>query len=434
MSERQYKFDTLQVHAGQEPDSAVGARAVPIYQTTSFVFKDFEQARIISSVEEFGFDYTRITNPTNEVLENRIAVLEGGSGALSVASGSAATATAILNITHAGDEIVAAKTLYGGSFNLFQNTLPKHGVKTVFVDPADPENFRKAITANTKALFIETIGNPDINIIDFEKVARIAEENNIPLIVDNTFGTPFLFRPFDYGANIIVHSATKYIGGHGNSIGGLIVDGGNFNWANGKFPDFTTPDSSYSGFVFWDKWGNYPGAGNIAYIIKARLHYLRDFGASLSPFNAFLLLQGLETLSFRITRQVESARIIAEYLEAHPQVEWVSYPGLKSSPYYDLAKKYLPKGPGAILSFGLKGGFDRAKKFIESLKLFSFLANVGDSKSLVVHPATVTHGQLTEAEQRLAGVKPEQVRFSIGTEDIEDLLWDIEQAFTAISR
>jgi len=432
MSERQYKFDTLQVHAGQEPDSAVGARAVPIYQTTSFVFKDFEQAKLISSVEEFGFDYTRITNPTNEVLENRIAILEGGSGALSVASGSAATVTAILNITHAGDEIVAAKTLYGGSFNLFQNTLPKHGVHTTLVDPADPENFRKAITDKTKAIFIETIGNPDINIIDFEKVARIAEENQIPLIVDNTFGTPFLFRPFDYGANIIVHSATKYIGGHGNSIGGLIVDGGNFNWANGKFPDFTTPDSAYSGFVFWDKWGNYPGAGNIAFIIKARLHYLRDFGASLSPFNAFLLLQGLETLSFRITRQVASAQIIAEYLEKHPAVEWVSYPGLKSSPYHELAKKYLPKGPGAILSFGVKGGFEQAKKFIESLKLFSFLANVGDSKSLVVHPATVTHGQLTEAEQRLAGVKPEQIRFSIGTEDVDDLLWDIEQAFKSL--
>jgi len=434
MSERQYKFDTLQVHAGQEPDSAVGARAVPIYQTTSFVFKDFEQAKLISSVEEFGFDYTRITNPTNEVLENRIAILEGGSGALSVASGSAATVTAILNITHAGDEIVAAKTLYGGSFNLFQNTLPKHGVHTTLVDPADPENFRKAITDKTKAIFIETIGNPDINIIDFEKVARIAEENQIPLIVDNTFGTPFLFRPFDYGANIIVHSATKYIGGHGNSIGGLIVDGGNFNWANGKFPDFTTPDSAYSGFVFWDKWGNYPGAGNIAFIIKARLHYLRDFGASLSPFNAFLLLQGLETLSFRITRQVASAQIIAEYLEKHPAVEWVSYPGLKSSPYHELAKKYLPKGPGAILSFGVKGGFEQAKKFIESLKLFSFLANVGDSKSLVVHPATVTHGQLTEAEQRLAGVKPEQIRFSIGTEDVDDLLWDIEQAFKSIKK
>ncbi len=430
MSERKLHFDTLQVHAGQVPDPVTGARAVPIYQTTSFVFKNFEQARLISSVEEFGFDYSRITNPTCEVLENRIAALEGGTGALAVASGSAATAYAILNITHTGDEIVAAKTLYGGSFNLFQNTLPKHGVKTRLVDPVDPENFRRAINEKTKAIFIETIGNPDINIIDFEKVARIAAEHGIPLIVDNTFGTPYLFKPFDHGANIIVHSATKYIGGHGTSIGGLIVDGGNFDWAkSGKFPDFTTPDPAYSGFIHWDRWGNYPGVGNIAYIIKVRLHYLRDFGACMSPFNAFLFLQGIETLSFRVARQVASAQRIAEYLAAHPEVAWINYPGLKTSPYYALAKKYLPKGPGAILAFGVKGGFARAKKFIESMKVFSFLANVGDSKSLVVHPATVTHGQLTEAEQRLAGVKPEQIRFSIGTENVDDLLWDIGQAF-----
>lgn len=430
MSERKLHFDTLQVHAGQVPDPVTGARAVPIYQTTSFVFKNFEQARLISSVEEFGFDYSRITNPTCEVLENRIAALEGGTGALAVASGSAATAYAILNITHTGDEIVAAKTLYGGSFNLFQNTLPRHGVKTRLVDPVDPENFRRAINEKTKAIFIETIGNPDINIIDFEKVARIAAEHGIPLIVDNTFGTPYLFKPFDHGANIIVHSATKYIGGHGTSIGGLIVDGGNFDWSkSGKFPDFTTPDPAYSGFIHWDRWGNYPGVGNIAYIIKVRLHYLRDFGACMSPFNAFLFLQGIETLSFRVARQVASAQRIAEYLAAHPEVAWINYPGLKTSPYYALAKKYLPKGPGAILAFGVKGGFARAKKFIESMKVFSFLANVGDSKSLVVHPATVTHGQLTEAEQRLAGVKPEQIRFSIGTENVDDLLWDIGQAF-----
>ena len=435
MSARKLHFDTLQIHAGHVPDPATGACAVPIYQTTSFVFKNFEQAKAISSMEEFGFDYTRITNPTNEVLENRIAALEGGSGALSVASGSAATAYSLLNITHVGEEIVAAKTLYGGSFNLFKNTLPKHGVTTHLVDPADPENFQRAINDKTRAIFIETIGNPDINIIDFEKVAAIAHENGIPLIVDNTFGTPYLFRPFDYGANIIVHSATKYIGGHGNSIGGLIVDGGNFDWSkSGKFPDFTTPDSSYGGLVHWDRWGNYPGLGNIAYIIKARLHYLRDLGACLSPFNAFLLLQGLETLSFRITRQVESAQRIAEFLETHPQVVWVNYPGLKSSPHHALAKKDLPKGPGAILTFGIKGGLPQVQKFIESLKLFSFLANVGDSKSLVVHPATVTHGQLTEAEQRLAGVKPEQIRFSVGTENIEDLLWDIGQAFETVAR
>ena len=429
MSERTFHFDTLQLHSGQTPDPVTGSRAVPIYQTTSFVFKNFEQAKAISSVEEFGFDYTRITNPTNEVLENRIAALEGGSGALSVASGSAATAYSVLNILHSGHEIVAAKTLYGGSFSLFKNTLPKHGIRTRLVDPADPENFRRAINGRTRAIFIETIGNPDINIIDFEAVAQIAQEAGIPLIVDNTFGTPFLFRPFDYGANVVVHSATKYIGGHGTSIGGLIVDGGNFNWANGKFPDFTTPDPAYSGFVHWDRWGNYPGAGNIAYIIKARLHYLRDLGACMSPFNAFLFLQGLETLSFRIARQVESAQKIAEFLDRHEDVTWVSYPGLKDSPYNALARKYLPKGPGAILAFGIRGGFERAKKFIENLKLFSFLANVGDSKSLVVHPATVTHGQLNETEQLLAGVKPEQIRLSVGTEHLDDLLWDLGQAF-----
>lgn len=423
MSDRQLGFSTLQLHAGQEPDPTTGARAVPIYQTTSFVFKDFAAAKAISSAEASGYDYSRIINPTNEVLENRIAALEGGVGALAVASGSAATATSILNITHAGDEIVSAKTLYGGSFNLFVNTLPKHGIKTTLVDPIDPENFRRAITERTKALFVETIGNPDINIIDFEAVARIAEENAIPLIIDNTFGTPYLFRPFDYGANISVHSATKYIGGHGTSIGGLIVDGGNFNWGSGKFPDFTTPDPAYSNFIHWEKWGEQ------AFIVKARLHYLRDLGACLSPFNAFLFLQGLETLSLRLERQVGSTQRIAEYLEASPYVDWVNYPGLKSSPYHALAQKYLPKGPGGILTFGIKGGFEQAKTFIESLKIFSFLANVGDSKSLVVHPATVTHGQLTEAEQRLAGVKPEQIRFSIGTEDLDDLLWDITQAF-----
>jgi O-acetylhomoserine (thiol)-lyase len=428
MTDRQLGFDTLQLHAGHTPDGAVRARAVPIYQTTSFVFENFEQAKAISSVEEFGFDYTRITNPTNEVLEQRIAALEGGSGALSLASGSAATAYSVLNITHAGDELVAAKTLYGGSFNLFQNTLPKHGVKTHLVDGADPENFRRAINDRTRAIFIETIGNPDINVLDFEAIARIAEESGIPLIVDNTFGTPYLFRPFDYGANISVHSATKYIGGHGTSIGGLIVDGGNFNWANGKFPDFTTPDPSYGGFVHWDKWRDVPEAGNIAYIIKVRLHYLRDLGAAMSPFNAFLFIQGLETLSLRMRRQVASAQRIAEHLEAHPGVDWVSYPGLESSPHHALAQRYLPRGAGAILTFGIRGGLERARRFIEALTIFSFLANVGDSKSLVVHPATVTHAQLTEPELLLAGVKPEQIRLSIGTEDLDDLLWDLDQA------
>ena len=431
---RQLGFDTLQLHAGQEPDGAVRARAVPIYQTTSFVFEDFDQAAAVSAVETFGFDYTRITNPTNEVLENRITALEGGSGALSVASGSAATAYSVLNITHAGDELVAAKTLYGGSFNLFQNTLPKHGVTTRLVDPLDIDNFRRAINDHTKAIFIETIGNPDINIIDFEAVASVAEHAGVPLIVDNTFATPYLFRPFNYGANVVVHSATKYLGGHGTSIGGLIVDGGNFNWANGKFPDFTTPDPAYNGFVHWDKWGDYPDAGNIAYIVKLRLQYLRDYGAALSPFNAFLFLQGIETLSLRLERQVSSTQHIAEFLAARPEVSWVNYPGLPSSPYHALAQKYLPRGPGAILTFGVHGGLPVARRLIEALKIFSFLANVGDSKSLVVHPATVTHGQLTEAEQLLAGVRPEQIRLSIGTEDVADLLWDLDQALATSRR
>jgi len=416
-------FDTLQLHAGQVPDPTTGARAVPIYQSTSFVFKDFAQAQAISSAEADGFDYSRIANPTNEVLESRIAALEGGSAALAVASGSAATAYAILNITHAGDDIVAAKTLYGGSFNLFKNTLPRHGVNTRLVDPSDPDNFRRALGERTRAIFVETIGNPDINVLDFDAIAAVAQEAGIPLIVDNTFATPYLFRPFDHGANVVVHSATKYIGGHGTTLGGLIVDGGNFDWGNGKFPGFTEPDPAYSGFVHWDKWGK------SAFVTKARLHYLRDFGACLSPFNAFLLLQGIETLSLRVARQVESAQKIAEFLEQSPEVEWVAYPGLASSPYHALATRYLPKGAGGILTFGIRGGLERAKRFIEALEVFSFLANVGDSKSLVVHPATVTHGQLTEAEQRLAGVKPEQIRLSVGTEDFQDLLWDLEQAF-----
>lgn len=418
-------FDTLQLHAGQVPDPTTGARAVPIYQSTSFVFKDFAQAQAISSAEADGFDYSRIANPTNDVLENRIAALEGGSAALAVASGSAATAYAILNITHAGDDIVAAKTLYGGSFNLFKNTLPRHGVETHLVDPSDPDNFRRAIGERTRAIFVETIGNPDINVLDFDAIAAVAHEAGIPLIVDNTFATPYLFRPFDHGANVVVHSATKYIGGHGTTLGGLIVDGGNFDWGNGKFPGFTEPDPAYGGFVHWEKWGK------SAFVTKARLHYLRDFGACLSPFNAFLLLQGIETLSLRLARQVESAQKIAEFLEQSSEVEWVAYPGLTSSPYHELAARYLPKGAGGILTFGIRGGLERAKRFIEALEVFSFLANVGDSKSLVVHPATVTHGQLTEAEQRLAGVKPEQIRLSVGTEDLQDLLWDLEQAFTA---
>lgn len=429
MSERKFGFNTQQLHAGHVPDSAHRARAVPIYQSTSFVFKDFASAKAINTVDELDYEYSRTGNPTCEVLEVRVAALEGGSASLALSSGAAAITYSILNIAKTGDEIIAANTLYGGSFSLLAHTLPKHEITTKLVNPDNPENFRKAINNLTRAIFIETIGNPGVNIVDVEAVARIAEENGIPLIVDNTFATPYLFRPFDYGANIVVHSATKYIGGHGNSIGGLIVDGGNFNWANGKYPDFTTPDPAYNGLVHWERWGNYPGIGNFAFVMKARLQYLRDMGGCLSPFNAFLLLQGLETLSFRIERQVSNAQRIAEYLESHADVAWVNYPGLKSSPYHKLAEIYLPKGAGAILSFGIKGGVARVEKFVEAVKIFSFLANVGDSKSLIVHPTTVTHTQLNEEQQLHVGIRPEMIRLSIGTEDVDDLIWDLEQAF-----
>ncbi len=431
MSEREFGFDTQQLHAGQVLDTAHRARAVPIYQSTSFVFKDFASAKAINTIDEFGYEYSRTGNPTNEVLEVRIAALEGGSAALSLASGSAAATYAILNVARAGDEIVAARTLYGGTFSLLAHTLPKHGIKTVFVDPDNSDAFKAALTERTRAIWVETIGNPSGNLVDVEAIARIAEAHGIPLIVDNTFATPYLFRPFDHGAAVVVHSATKYIGGHGNSIGGLIVDGGNFNWANGKFPDFTTPDPCYNGMVHWDRWGNYPGIGNFAFVMKARLQYLRDMGACLSPFNAFLLLVGLETLSFRMERQVKTAQHIAEFLAAHDDVAWVNYAGLKDSPYYDLGKRLFPKGSGAIFTFGIKGGEERAARFVEAVKLFSFLANVGDSKSLIVHPATVTHAQLNAEQQKQVGITPELLRLSIGTEDADDLIWDLEQAFAS---
>jgi len=423
MSERKWKFDTLQVHAGQKPDPATGARAVPIYQTTSYVFKDTEHAENLFALKEIGNIYTRIMNPTNDVFEQRIAALEGGVGALAVASGSAAITYAILNIAGAGDEIVSASTLYGGTYNLFSVTFPKLGIKTTFVDPDDPENFRKAINANTKAIYIETIGNPGINIIDIEKVAKIAHENGLPLIVDNTLGTPYLIRPIEFGADIVVHSATKYIGGHGTSIGGVIVDSGKFDWAgSGKFPGLTEPDPSYHGVRYVE------AVGPLAYIIKARVQLLRDTGAAISPFNSFLLLQGLETLSLRVEKHVSNAKRIAEFLSGHPLVSWVNYPGLKANKYYELAQKYIPKGPGAIFTFGIKGGVRAARKFIDSLEIFSLLANVADAKSLVIHPATTTHAQLSVEEQKAAGVSPDQIRLSIGIEDAEDLIFDIDQA------
>jgi len=423
VSQRKLGFDTLQVHAGQIPDPVTGARAVPIYQTTSYVFKDTDHAAKLFALEEEGNIYTRIMNPTTDVFEKRMAALEGGVGALAVASGSAAVMYSILNIASAGDEIVSASTLYGGTYNLFSSTLSKLGIKVIFVNPDDPDNFRKAITDKTKALFIETIGNPGINLVDIEAVAKIAHDNGIPLIVDNTFGTPYLIRPIEYGADIVVHSATKFIGGHGTSIGGVIVDSGKFDWeASGKFPGLTQPDPSYHGLVYTKAFGA------AAYIVKARAQLLRDTGACISPFNSFLLLMGLETLSLRVEKHVSNTRKIVEYLKSHPAVSWVNYPNLEGNKYYDLAQKYFPKGAGSIFTFGIKGDIDACKRFINSLEIFSHLANVADAKSLVIHPASTTHAQLSEEEQRAAGVTPDMIRISVGIEDVNDLIYDLEQA------
>lgn len=424
--ERQFAPETLAIHAGQEPDPVTNSRAVPLYQTTSYVFNDTEHAANLFGLKEFGNIYSRIMNPTNDVFEKRIAALEGGVGALATASGQAAITFSILNIAGAGDEIVSSSTLYGGTYNLFAITLAKLGITVKFVDASNPENFRAAITDKTKAVYAETIGNPKGDVLDIEAVAAIAHENGLPLIVDNTFPSPYLLRPIDYGADIVVHSATKFIGGHGTSIGGVIVDSGKFDWtANDKFPGLTQPDPSYNGVVYT------AAVGPLAYIIKARVQLQRDLGASLSPFNAWLLIQGLETLHLRVERHSENALKVAKYLEQHEAVEWVSYAGLPSHPSYDLARKYLPKGQGAILTFGIKGGLEAGRKLIESVKLFSHLANVGDSKSLIIHPASTTHQQLNEAEQEAAGVNPELIRLSVGTEAIDDILYDLEQAITA---
>lgn len=424
-SRRQYGFATRQLHAGQQPDPTTGSRAVPIYQTTSYQFKDTEHAANLFALKELGNIYTRIMNPTSDVFEQRIASLEGGVGALAVSSGHAAQAQAIFTLAGAGDHIVSASTLYGGTYNQFVYSFPRLGIEVTLVDPRDPKNFGRAIRPNTKILYGETLGNPLINVFPFEEVARTGQEFGIPLVIDNTFATPYLARPFEYGANIIVHSATKFIGGHGTSIGGVIVDGGNFQWANNaRFPNFNTPDLSYHGLVYADL----AGAGLPPFITKARVQILRDFGGCLSPFNSFLFLQGLETLSLRIERHVRNAQKVAEFLHSHPKVAWVAYPGLEDSPDYAAARKYLPKGAGAILGFGIKGGAATGKKFIESLKLFSHLANVGDAKSLAIHPATTTHSQLNKEQQASAGVTPDFVRLSIGIEDIEDILWDLDQA------
>jgi O-acetylhomoserine (thiol)-lyase len=421
---RKYGFATRQLHAGYSPDSATGSRAVPIYQTTSYQFRNTEHAANLFALKELGNIYTRIMNPTTDVLEQRLADLEGGVAALAASSGHAAQAQAIFTLAGAGDHIVASSRLYGGTYNQFHYTLPKLGIEVTFVDPTDPKNFEKAIRPNTKVLYGETLGNPDISIFPFEEVAEIAKKHNIVLMIDNTFATPYLFRPFEWGANVVVHSTTKFIGGHGTSIGGVIVDGGNFDYASGRYPGFTEPDPSYHGLVYNDLLG----AGLPPFAIKARVHVLRDIGACQSPFNAWQTIQGIETLSLRMERHVQNAQAVAEYLEKHPKVGWVTYPGLKSHPDYERAKKYLPKGAGAILGFGIKGGVEAGRKFIDSLQLFSHLANVGDAKSLAIHPATTTHSQLGPEEQAAAGVSPDFIRLSVGLEDIDDILWDLGQA------
>lgn len=422
MNKNQLGFDTLALHAGQKPDPTTGARAVPIYQTTSYVFNDVQHAANLFALKESGNIYTRIMNPTQDVFEQRVAALEGGVGALATASGQAAITYSILNIAQAGDEIVSSSTLYGGTYTLFSSTFAKLGIKVNFVDPSDPENFRRAVTDKTKAFYAETIGNPRNNILDIERVASIAHESGVPLIVDNTFATPYLCRPFEFGADIVVHSATKFIGGHGTSIGGVIVDSGKFDWTNGKFPGLTEPDPSYHGVKYVE------AMGPLAYIIKARVQLLRDTGACVSPFNAFLFLQGLETLSLRVQRHCDNALVVAQFLQNHPAVEWVNYPGLLSNPYHELAKKYLKNGFGSIFTFGVKGGYEAGVRFIQKLKLFSLLANVGDAKSLVIHPASTTHQQLSPDEQIAAGVNPEMIRISVGIEDIKDIIADLEQA------
>ena len=430
------RFETLQLHAGQQIDPTTKSRAVPIYQTTSYGFNNAAHAANLFGLKEFGNIYTRIMNPTTDVFEQRIAALEGGVAALATGSGQAAQFLALNNILQAGDNFVSTSFLYGGTYNQFKVAFKRLGIEVRFANGDDPESFIKHIDKNTKAIYLETIGNPRLNIPDFEKFAAIAKEYDLPLIVDNTFGAGgYLFRPLEHGANVVVESATKWIGGHGTSIGGVIIDGGNYNWGNGKFPQFTEPSEGYHGLKFWDIFGegNPLGLPNIAFAIRARVEGLRDFGTSQSPFNSFLLLQGLETLSLRVQRHVDNAQALAEWLEQHPAVEFVQYPGLKSSPYHSLAKKYLSNGFGGVLNFGVRGTKENASKFIDSLKLVSHLANVGDAKTLAIHPASTTHEQLSEAEQVASGVLPNQVRISVGIEHIEDIKADFEQAFEKIN-
>ncbi|QLE54393.1 O-acetylhomoserine aminocarboxypropyltransferase/cysteine synthase family protein [Nostoc sp. TCL26-01] len=434
MSEK-YRFETLQVHAGQEPATGTNARAVPIYQTTSYVFDDAEHGARLFALQEFGNIYTRIMNPTTDVFEKRIAALEGGVAALATSSGQAAQFLALSTIAQAGDNIVSTSFLYGGTYNQFKVSLPRLGINVKFIAGDEVENFRQAIDDRTKALYVETIGNPQFNIPDFAALAHVAHEHGIPLIVDNTFGAGgYLARPIEHGADIVVESATKWIGGHGTSIGGVIVDSGKFDWGSGKFPVFTEPSPGYHGLNFQEVFGVGSPFGNIAFIIRARVEGLRDFGPSLSPFNAFLLLQGLETLSLRVDRHVSNALELAQWLEQQTQVAWVNYPGLPHHPYHERAKKYLRHGFGGVLNFGVKGGLEAGKAFINHVKLASHLANVGDAKTLVIHPASTTHQQLSETEQLAAGVTPDLVRVSVGIEHIEDIKEDFEQAFQYISQ
>lgn len=423
--EQTYHLDTLAIHAGQQVDSDTLCRSVPIYQTTSYMFKDTEHAANLFALKEFGNIYTRLTNPTNDVLEKRLAALEGGVGGLALSSGQSAIYVSIFNICGAGGHIVSSNSLYGGTVTLFGQTFRKLGIDVTFVDPKQLDNFARAIKDNTRLIYIESIGNPKNDILQYEKIASLAHDNGMPVICDNTVTTPILFRPFEYGIDIAVHSCTKFIGGHGTSIGGAIVDSGKFDWTNGRYPELTEPDPSYHGVKYVESFGK------LAYIIKARTQFLRDMGSCMSPFNAFLFLQGLETLHLRMPRHCENALKLAQWLEKQPQVTWVNYPGLESHPDYDLARKYLPKGQGAILGFGIKGGKPAGIKFINNVKLASHLANIGDSKTLVIHPAGTTHQQLTEAEQLAAGVTPDYVRASVGTEHIDDIITDFEQALEA---
>lgn len=425
MSDREFGFETRSLHAGQIPDPATGSRAAPIYQTASYVFDDTDHAASLFNLQTFGNVYSRMSNPTTAMFEERMASLEGGRAALAVGSGLAAQMTALLTLLAAGDQLVAASTLYGGTYSQFDVTFRRMGIDTVFVDPDDPENFRSAITDKTKAVFVETIGNPSNNVADLEAISAITREAGVPLVVDNTFASPYLCRPFEHGADIVVHSATKFICGHGTSIGGVLIESGQFPWDNGRFPEMTEPSKGYHGVRFFETFGDF------GFCMKARLETVRTLGPSISPFNSFLFLQGLETLSLRMERHVQNAEAVAKHLQAHPAVAWVKYAGLESNPYYALAQKYLPRGAGSILTFGIKGGEGAGVKFIENAEFLSHLANVGDAKTLIIHPASTTHRQLSEEEQIAAGVSPDMIRISVGLETLDDILWDVDQALAA---